>query len=218
MLKIKTGPLYRYDPSRGGSLPVLVTEVTRDRVRVVQENDVKDLPRPLADAQLMHGSRDYLRAVEGGETVDRTATGIALWLQDQSGFDSLIPGIECLIADVLTPDLLNKKWAKRLVSLAVAHPTAGHCYAAAEAAYHLLGGKHAGWVPRSAKYPEIDNRDATHWWIEREGVRCDPTREQFTSRGLPPPYEYGRGRGFLTKQPSKRAAEIMRRVCNATEE
>lgn len=101
-------------------------------------------------------------------------------------------------------------WAKR-----------GNCYVTCEALYHLLGGKKSGWRPATVRH-EGD----VHWFLRRAlpcpvcnrtGVRTcgefweimDPTASQFRE---PPRYELGRGRGFLTRRPSKRAAEMMQRM------
>lgn len=75
----------------------------------------------------------------------------------------------------------------------------------AEALYHLLGGKEGGWKPMTVKH-EGD----IHWFLmHRTGVVIDPTRSQFRRE---PPYHKARGRGFLTKQPSKRAKDMMQRM------
>jgi len=114
------------------------------------------------------------------------------------------------IARVLSPDLLSPTWRRR--TKPGDPPTTGHCYASAEAAWHLLGGVGSGWKPCVATYYEAGER-ATHWWLQhRDGRVCDPTASQYTERGLDPPYAAGRGKGFLTRRPSKRAAEIIRRV------
>ncbi len=83
----------------------------------------------------------------------------------------------------------------------------GNCYVTCEALYHLLGGKAAGYKPMTVRH-EGD----VHWYLMIEPfpdvfVTLDPTAAQFKT---PPPYELGRGRGFLTKKPSKRARELMR--------
>lgn len=81
----------------------------------------------------------------------------------------------------------------------------GNCYVASEALYHLLGGKAAGWKPMTLKH-EGD----THWFLKHSsGLIVDPTVSQFDS---PPPYERAVGRGFLTKEPSRRASELMQRI------
>lgn len=100
----------------------------------------------------------------------------------------------------------------------------GNCYVTCEALYHLLGGKRAGWVPMTLKH-----EGQTHWylvkreWDPQQGpwfdsklglikgawitaVLLDPTVSQFKT---PPDYSKGRGCGFLTKKPSKRAKALM---------
>lgn len=111
------------------------------------------------------------------------------------------------IKTVLTPDLL--KPAYRFMA-SETNPTAGHCYHAAEALYHLLGGNLKGWVPHRVR----ESDGMTHWWLKNRetGKIADPTADQYRSLGEEPPYQLGRAGGFLTKRPSKRAHEIIRRV------
>jgi hypothetical protein len=102
----------------------------------------------------------------------------------------------------LSPQLVNtKKCHPRGVS-----PQECHCYHAAEAVYHLAGGKGSGLVPVSGKL-----RDGTHWWLEDRdtGSVVDPTSSQ-----LPEGYRYDQGtrRGFLTAQPSQRAQVVIQRA------
>lgn len=79
----------------------------------------------------------------------------------------------------------------------------GNCYVTCEALYHLLGGKIAGYTPHTVRH-EGD----VHWFLVLgESTIIDPTASQFKT---PPPYHLARGRGFLTKTPSKRARELMR--------
>lgn len=79
------------------------------------------------------------------------------------------------------------------------------CYVSAEASFHLAGGKRAG-----LKAVRVRHEGTTHWWVrDSEGRDWDFTAAQFTS---PPPYAKGIPTGFLTKAPSKRAAELIRRV------
>lgn len=82
----------------------------------------------------------------------------------------------------------------------------GNCYVTSEAAYHLLGGKEAGWVPM-----RVHHEGSTHWYIENRdtGQRVDLTAAQFN---LSPPYDEAVGCGFLTKEPSRRAREMMERM------
>lgn len=87
----------------------------------------------------------------------------------------------------------------------------GNCYVVCEALYHLLGGKRSGYVPHTVKH-----EGAVHWylvipypnrvWGLNQSIIIDPTASQFKT---PPPYHKGRGRGFLTKGPSKRARAMM---------
>ena len=86
----------------------------------------------------------------------------------------------------------------------------GNCYVTCEALYHLMGGKAAGLKPMTVKH-EGD----THWFLvmTRTGnafpVIIDPTVKQFKTF---PNYLKARGRGFLTKEPSKRAKKLMKEM------
>ena len=86
------------------------------------------------------------------------------------------------------------------------NPLHGSCYCASEAVFHMLGGHNSGWVPQNVRH-EGDQ----HWYLKHKhtGEILDPTAGQFHT---PVPYEKGRGRGFLTHDPSKRAAELISRV------
>jgi hypothetical protein len=65
---------------------------------------------------------------------------------------------------------------------------AGHCYIASEAAFHLLGGKQAGWTPMNIKHEGV-----SHWFLKHtSGKILDITAKQFSS---PVPYQNARGRG-----------------------
>jgi hypothetical protein len=111
------------------------------------------------------------------------------------------------IIAALTPDLL--KPAYRFL-YHPDNPTAGHCYHASEALFHLLGGQKSEWVPTRAK----DDEGITHWWLENRtnGARLDPTSEQYFQGNRTPPYETGKRGGFLTKGPSKRARALLSAV------
>lgn len=123
---------------------------------------------------------------------------------------------ECIansVRAVLSPDLLKPLW-RRLAALKGC-PVTGHCYAASEAVFHLAGGSPSGWVPKvlnHATWPEGLQPGQTHWYLghSRTGAVIDVTSGQFAP--LSPRYEAGKGCGFLTRQPSKRAAQIMSRV------
>jgi hypothetical protein len=118
------------------------------------------------------------------------------------------------------PDLLKPDWRRRNAD---GHPMTGHCYVAAEALWHLLGGPAAGWTPRvlgfaddrSWRAVEPGEQGLTHWWLEHEdGRRLDPTGDQFAT---PVPYERGRYQAFLTNaklagRPSIRTRKLLVRL------
>ncbi len=111
--------------------------------------------------------------------------------------------LKTLVEDVrgaLTPDLRKKEYQ------ANPNPMAGHCYVASEAVYHTVGGKEAGWKPMS-----IQHEGGPHWFLknDEQGLIVDPTADQFKT---PVPYDEGRGTGFLTRQPSKRAQVVLARL------
>ena len=82
-----------------------------------------------------------------------------------------------LVQNSLSPELRNKKW--RALSEKETNAVAGHCYVAAEALYHLLGGKDQGWVPHYLNHkvwPTGLDPEETHWFIRntRNGQVLDP--------------------------------------------
>jgi hypothetical protein len=109
------------------------------------------------------------------------------------------------IVNVLSPDLLKKDYREANKT----NSTYGHCYAASEALYHMLGGAASGLRPARGQ----DSNGVVHWWLKsKDGRIIDPTATQYTSIGLNPPYAAGKGGGFLTKDPSRRAQTIIDRV------
>jgi hypothetical protein len=85
------------------------------------------------------------------------------------------------------------------------NPLAGHCYVASEAAFHLLGGKAAGWTPNF-----IQHEGEPHWFLRHHsGKVLDITASQFST---PVPYHEAVGKGFLTSHPSKRAQVVLSRL------
>jgi hypothetical protein len=81
----------------------------------------------------------------------------------------------------------------------------GNCYVTSEALFHLLGGKSAGW-----KAMVMRHEGDVHWFLKHEnGLILDATSEQFKTK---PNYDLARGTGFLTKQPSRRAKNLMERL------
>ena len=115
-------------------------------------------------------------------------------------------------------NVLPKIWMKDNQTSTTA--STGFCFAAASAAYHLLGGKSAGLKPMVATYydPELEriapesHGRATHWWVQTaDGKILDPTADQYTDLGLVPPYHLGKGAGFNRPitQPTKAGQKIM---------
>ncbi len=104
----------------------------------------------------------------------------------------------------LTPDLLSEQY-RRIYLPHGRPPLVGHCYVASEAAFHLLGGKRAGWKPMF-----IRHEGEPHWFlVNHYGRVLDITASQFVT---PVPYARGIGKGFLTKKPSARARIVIARV------
>lgn len=81
----------------------------------------------------------------------------------------------------------------------------GNCYVTAEALFHLLGGKQAGWKPMCVRH-----RGDTHWFLQHEtGMIVDPVARGLWAKHEWPDYSKARGKGFLTANPSERAIQMM---------
>lgn len=81
----------------------------------------------------------------------------------------------------------------------------GHCYVASEAYYHIVG-REDGFQPYQMKVDGV-----SHWWLQRFDEVIDITSDQFDHR-VNYWHESARCRGFLTKEPSKRAQILIDRV------
>jgi hypothetical protein len=81
---------------------------------------------------------------------------------------------------------------------------AGHCYVASEALLHLAKKRNVQLKPMF-----LWHENSPHWYLVCSGEILDLTRKQFSN---PPDYTKGKGKGFLTKAPSKRAKELIARV------
>lgn len=80
----------------------------------------------------------------------------------------------------------------------------GSCYVKAEALYHLLGGKEAGWTPM-----HVSHEGGPHWFLKNRhsGKTLDPSSDHFESAV---PYNQARGKEWLTgENPSKKALMVM---------
>lgn len=106
--------------------------------------------------------------------------------------------------------LLKPEWRKRAEESG--EPSTGFCYIASEALYYLLGGKEVGLVPQVATAMEGGVK-LTHWWLKGiDGEILDATARQFLAFGRQPPYHLGRGCGFMTEWPSRRAWVLIHAV------
>lgn len=132
---------------------------------------------------------------------------IGLLKENVSQYDNLIRKIQ----SVLTKDLLKGMWNKEF-----SNPLAGHCYAATEALYWMLGGTESDWktyVLSHLSWPEGLDEGETHWFMRNsKGEILDPTAGQFEGQEIA--YDKGRYNSMMNhpKGGSKRAREIMRRV------
>ncbi len=106
------------------------------------------------------------------------------------------------IVDSLTPDVLSPRYAK----VTGRNKFFGHCYVASEALFHMQGGAQSGYVPQV-----IHHEGGTHWYLKHQVTEkiVDLTGKQFRK---PVPYAQGKGCGFLTKKPSKRAQIVIDRA------
>lgn len=113
-----------------------------------------------------------------------------------------IQRLRTVIVAELSPDLLKPQYLK----LENRNRFTGHCYVASEALYHLRGGLRSGLLPQCVRH-----EGGVHWYLKRrkDGRIFDLTSKQFSSL---PPYESGKGCGFLTRKPSRRAQVLIRRV------
>jgi len=105
----------------------------------------------------------------------------------------------------LTNDLRDNKYNGNLWIAGRNNNMAGHCYVASEVFYHLMGGKKKGWKPMF-----IEHEGEPHWFIKSEDDDIvDVTADQFETKV---PYKKAIGKGFLTKEPSRRAQILIERV------
>ncbi len=118
--------------------------------------------------------------------------------------------IKSLVLKSLTPDLLNPYWRKKQDQKK--NDMVGHCYVATEACFYLIGGKDNGFYPyvlNNKTYPEGLEPDEVHWFLRKRECVIDLTSGQFSCEI---PYDKAKKQAFLTKNPSKRAVIVMKRV------
>lgn len=89
------------------------------------------------------------------------------------------------------------------------NPVAGHCYVASEVLFFLLRRYFGQWRPEFVRVG-----GAPHWFLRHLKTRqiLDVTADQFS---VVIPYDKARRKGFLTRIPSKRAKEMLRRLYRA---
>jgi len=121
-----------------------------------------------------------------------------------------------LIRAQLGPHILKGMYKERRP--ANAKPSWGCCYVASEALYHLWG-KENGYTPMCVPYIIEAHAFGTHWFLEHRpsGLQVDITADQFDPKvtRTVPDYKAARPKGFLTKQPSKRAQRVIQAVLSA---
>lgn len=102
------------------------------------------------------------------------------------------------IVQNLTPDLLKPQFRKN-----APNNLWGHCYVASEVFYHLYDNKYR---PMRIKVGDIN-----HWFLKNEDTEevVDITAKQFD---FDLDYSKSVRASFLTKEPSKRAKELIKRV------
>jgi len=110
------------------------------------------------------------------------------------------------IQSVLSINLLKPEFRKVIENEYMELITWGHCYVATEAAYYLFA-KNLGFVP----YVVRNGKLGTHWWLQhvKTGKILDPTFPQINNKTI---YKNGHRANFLTKKPSKRCRELLRRI------
>ena len=109
------------------------------------------------------------------------------------------------IQDALSPDLIDLSWQGQ----AHENPLHGYCYIASETLYHLWGHER-DFKPAQLWVHMGRGRKYSHWFLHRGSEVLDITAVQFGNVRIA--YSKARGCGFLSKQPSNAAKEIMRRI------
>ena len=129
-----------------------------------------------------------------------------LWYERVPYNISTILGLSQKLKQVLTPDLLTKKYRAKNET----NPMYGHCYHTSQAMYYLL---------------DTDTRDpmmgpdcfgGTHWWLrDREnGFIVDMTSDQYYSVGKEPPHNKGKVKPWYgwKGRPHKRTMNLITRL------
>jgi hypothetical protein len=110
------------------------------------------------------------------------------------------------VRSCLTPDMIPARFQDRSDI-----PYYGHCFHASIALFKLLGGKRTGYSVRRA----IDDAGISHYWLRApSGYVIDPTVEQYTSRGLVPPYSTSVCTGFRPTRAVQQIVDCVQRGAN----
>jgi hypothetical protein len=128
---------------------------------------------------------------------------LALTRQRKAKRNCLLQAVRASIINYPSDHLLHKDY----FTMPQRTPTAGHCYIASEALYHLLSK-----ADREIFKPHyIKVEGTTHWYLANadKSQVLDPTKDQFYPMLVN--YEDGKCSGFLTKEPSKRSIVLIRR-------
>lgn len=130
-----------------------------------------------------------------------------------------------LIDSVLSDDLLSRQYQnlkKTIVPSSSMTRSWGHCYVVSEVIYHFNKDRldlQPYYIKLRATVTELLS-DTTHWFLRIEGSKSaippynsmeiiDFTADQFNFNVS---YDSGHRNNFLTKEPSKRALELMQRL------
>lgn len=102
------------------------------------------------------------------------------------------------IQNSLTDDLRRAPWKGHSNILT------GQCYVASECFYYMTGGPYSSFKPQFMRV----NRQP-HWFLKGDDLIVDITALQFDHIL---DYSHAKGKGFLTKNPSKRALQLIQLV------
>ena len=110
-----------------------------------------------------------------------------------------------LIKNNLTTDLLSKSWINKNAR----QKMAGHCYHASAVLQDFF--------PEFDLYRGIDEEGEYHWWCQKGDEIIDITAEQYTERGLTPPYKDGQKEQRLGFSYRDRVKKLNERVTSDIE-
>lgn len=185
-----------------------------DRYRMLTVDEIKRLHGVPDDYQLPESYRDAVEVLGQGVVVDAFQKVIAQLPHDKAGSMAEVAQVAAnpppaqvarRVASTIRRMSPQDRYELGADPCAVdgsCPPYAGLCYPAAEVVYHAGGGAQAGLTP-----VQVQHEGVSHWFVRGpQGGVYDPTEGQFRRR----PSGDGRGRGFLTRRPSRRARDLAR--------